>query len=196
MAVEPPALVSSRLIAAVSHPTRLQAMTILAEEEATPAQIAAKIGAPINNVSYHIKILVELDCVELVRVQQAGGGRVAERVYTATRRAMLDDEDWKTLNDKEKLRFRSELMRLISEDIGAAMALGAFAEDDDNHVSRMPMKLDRDGWDEVVALLASTLDELFAIQERVDKRTDGDAERPHHTKVNIIHFRSPPPKSA
>jgi DNA-binding transcriptional ArsR family regulator len=196
MTLQPPAFVSSRLVAATSHPIRLQAMTVLVEEPATPSQIAARIGEPVNNVSYHIKVLVELGCVQLVRVQPAGGGRVAERVYEATQRPILDDEDWKTLNESEKLRFRTETLRLISDDIGAAMATGTFAQDDDNHLSRMPMALDQDGWDEVVALLADTLDELFAIQERVDARTNDASERPHHSKVNIIHFRSPTPRSA
>ncbi len=31
------------------------------------------------------------------------------------------------------------------------MATGAFYEDDDRHVSRMPMDLDQGGWNEVVA---------------------------------------------
>ena len=179
----------------MAHRTRFHAMTHLVEEELTPSQIAARISEPVNNVSYHLKILVELGCVELVRLQPASGGRVAEHVYRATRRAMLDAESWTELTEDEKLQFYAALMRLISEDISDAMAHGTFFEDDDNHVSRMPMTLDPAGWDEVVALLADTLDGLLAIQEKVDTRTGAPIERPHHTKVEIIQFRSPPPKT-
>ncbi len=195
MALAPPGLFSSRLVAALAHRTRFHAMTMLVEEEATPAQIAARIGEPVNNVSYHIKILLELGCIELVRVQPAGGGRVAEHVYRATRRAMIDAEGWKELSEEEQLQFNTSLMRLISEDIAEAMSHGTYYEDDDSHVSRMPMTLDQDGWDEVVSLLAGTLDQLLEIQERVNGRSE-ISERNHHTKVEIIHFRSPPPKSA
>jgi predicted ArsR family transcriptional regulator len=170
-------------------------MTLLVEGEATPAQIAAKIDEPINNVNYHIKVLVDLGCAELVGVRPAGGGRVAEHVYRATRRPLVDDEAWSELDQAERLQFHASVMRLISEDIEDAMATGTFYDAVDSHVSRMPMSLDEDGWEEVVALLTGTLDELLAIQARVEGRTD-KSDRPHHTKVNIIHFRSPPPKSA
>lgn len=195
MASAPPALINSRLVTAMSHRTRFLAMTLLVEGETTPAQIAAKIEEPINNVNYHIKVLVELGCAELVGVRPAGGGRVAEHVYRATRRPLVDDEAWNELNQEERLRFHASVMRLVSEDIEDAMATGTFYDAVDSHVSRTPMTLDDDGWNEVVALLTGTLDELLAIQARVEKRADR-SDRPHHTKVNIIHFRSPPPKSA
>lgn len=180
----------------MAHRTRFHAMTFLVEEEATPAQIAARISEPLNNVSYHIKVLVELGCVELVRVQPASGGRVAEHVYRATQRALLDLEAWGELDEAEKLQLNASLLRLISEDLAESMSSGAFYLDEDNHVSRMPMRLDQGGWEEVVSLLEGTLDQLMEIQDRVNERTNGDGERPHHTKVEIIHFRSPLPKQA
>jgi DNA-binding transcriptional ArsR family regulator len=195
LALLPPALVSSRLVAAMSHPTRFHAMTTLVEEAATPAQIAEKIGEPLNNVTYHIKVLTELGCVELVRVQPARGGRVVEHLYRATQRAYLDAAAWDELSEKEKLQVDNALMRLISEDIADAMSHGTFFEDDDNHVSRMPMILDKDGWGEVVSLLERTLNRLMEIQERVNFRS-ADPSETTLAKVEIIHFRSPPPKKA
>lgn len=171
-------------------------MTALVEQgEGTPTEIAARIDEPVNNVNYHIKILVELGCAELVRNQPSNGGRVSESVYRATRRAMLDLDSWKELSEEEKLQFDASLMRMISADIAEAMAHGTFYQDDDSHLSRMPMKLDQDGWNEVVSVLADTLDQLMGIQDRVDTRTSDPSERPHHTRVNIIHFRSPPPRT-
>lgn len=193
MALSPPSLVSSRLAAAMSHPTRFHAMTALVEEDATPAQIAAKIGEPLNNVTYHIKVLVELGCVELVRIQPARGGRVVEHVYRATQRAYLDSAAWEELSEAEKLQVDNALMRLISDDITDAMTHGTFYEDDDTHVSRMPMVLDRDAWDEVVSLLDETLHRLIEIQETATDR-GAEATETIHAKVEIIQFRSPAPK--
>lgn len=191
----PSALVSSRLIAATSHPTRLKALTALIEDgERTPAQIAAAIDEPVNNVNYHVKILVELGCAELTRVQPSGGGRVSENVYRATQRVLLINE-WEGLSEAERLQFDTALIQMISDDLATAMAHGTYFEDDDSHVSRMPMKLDQAGWDEVVTLLAGTLERLMSIQEQVDERTGGPEERPHHARVNILHYRSPRPKA-
>jgi DNA-binding MarR family transcriptional regulator len=178
----------------MSHPTRFHAMTALVEENATPAQIAARIGEPLNNVTYHIKVLVELGCVELVRTQPARGGRVVEHVYRATQRAYLDSEAWEELSEAEKLQVDNALMRLISDDIAEAMTHGTFFENDDSHVSRMPMVLDRDGWDEVISLLDETLQRLIEIQETASDRTTEATEK-IHAKVEIIQFESPPTKA-
>lgn len=191
MAQSPPPLISSRLAAAMSHPTRFHTMAALGQlGSATPAEIAAKIGEPLNNVTYHIKVLLELGCIELVGAEPARGGRVMRHVYRTTRRAYLETEAWEQLSEKEKLVVSNGLMRQISEDVAEAMADGSFYEADDSHVSRMPMDLDRKGWDEVVVLLKATLDRLIEIQEEMDARASEDSEATP-SKVAIIHFRSP-----
>jgi hypothetical protein len=193
LALSPPTLVSSRLVAAMSHPIRFHAMTALVEKAATPAQVAEMIGEPLNNVTYHIKVLVDLGCVELVRTQPAWGGRVLEHVYKATQRAYLDAAAWDQLSETEKLTVVNSVMRLISEDIASAMFHGTFYDPDDNHLSRTPMALDRSGWEEVIALLDTASEGLTEIQERVNQRAADPAET-MLAKVEIIQFRSPSPK--
>lgn len=174
----------------------MRAMRVFSERAATPGEVAREIGEPANNVAYHIKVLQRLNCIELIETRQARGGRVAEHLYRATQRYQVwDTPAWEQLSEAERLDASAAIMQQIADDIAEAMATGTFYEDDDRHVSRMPMNLDQDGWDEVVDLLAHTLDELMGIQEKVNERTSGNSERPHRTKVNIIHFRSPPPKA-
>ena len=50
MSAPKPTLLSDRTTAAVSHPTRLHAMIVLWEREASPREIAAELGEPLNNV--------------------------------------------------------------------------------------------------------------------------------------------------
>lgn len=186
-----PTLTSARLATAMSHPTRLRTMRVIHERMATPREIAAEIDEPINNVAYHIKVLAKLDCIELVRVDQTQGGRVAEHYYRASQRAYFDDDAWGQLGATEKLDVVSAIMQEITADIAAAMSQGTFYDPDDNHLSRMPMILDADGWQEVISLLDQTSEDLLKIQESVNER--GTTET-MHAKVEIIHFRSPSPK--
>jgi hypothetical protein len=180
----------------MAHPTRLRAMKVFWERAATPREVAEELGEPTNNVAYHIRVLRRLNCIELVETRPVRGGRVAEHVYKAGERYQIWDEDgWKQLSEAERLGFTRAVTQQIAQDLAEAMATGTYFDDDDHHVSRMPMTLDQAGWREVVTLLADTLDELMAIQARVEGRTDGEAERPDHAKVNILHFRSPPPKT-
>ena len=81
------------------------------------------------------------------------------------------------------------ILSLMSEDIARAMVANTF-EETDNHVSRTPMVVDDQGWDEVVTLLNATLDELIDIQTRISTRLSPETET-KLAKVQIIQFRSP-----
>lgn len=193
---QPPSLTNPRLVTALAHPTRLHAMRVFWERAATPREVAAQIDEPLNNVAYHVKVLLRLNCIELVEARQAQGGRVAEHLYRATQRYQIwDAPAWERLSEAEKLDVARAILHQIAQDIAEAMATGTFYEDVDNHVSRMPMSLDKEGWDEVVSLLEGTLDTLFDIQARADERRVESEQPVTHTKVEIIHFRSPPPKT-
>lgn len=187
----PPELISPVLASALSHPTRLRTMMVLTEREATPREIADEIDEPLNNVAYHIKVLKRLGCIELVRVNQTRGGRVAEHIYKGTQRPYWKEADLEQLSDADKLNVIAGIMRHVSEDIAAAMASGTFYAHDDNHLSRTPMVVDEEGWNEVVELLDDSLERLLTIQGRVSER---GAEETKLTKVAILQFESPPAK--
>lgn len=171
-------------------------MRVFWERAATPREVAAQIGEPVNNVAYHVKVLLRLNCIELVEKRQARGGRVEEHLYGAAQRYQVwDAPAWERLSEGEKLDVAQAILHHVAQDIAEAMATGTFYEDLDNHISRMPMTLDQEGWDEVVSLLQGTLDTLFDIQARADERRVGSEEPVNHAKVEILHFRSPPPKS-
>lgn len=187
----PLSLVNPRLASAMTHPTRLRALRVLTEREATPREIAEEIGEPLNNVAYHIKVLTRLGCIELVSVNQTQGGRVAEHVYRGTQRPYFDEGAWDQLDETEKLNVISAIMHHISEDVATSMVHGTFYEHDDTHLSRTPMVVDDEGWKEVIEVLDGALEELMAIQGRINERR-ADPSETKLVKVAIIHFESPP----
>lgn len=190
MTPQPPRLVNHKLVTALAHPTRVHAVMVLNQRKASPSELAKELGRSVRHVAYHIEVLEKLDCVELVGQEPAGGGRVVESFYRATVRSWFDREAWEQLkDDKAKLGVTIPILSLVSEDIAEAMVGGTF-EDEDNHVSRTPMVVDDEGWDEVVALLSSTLDGLIDIQTRIGSRIGPETET-KLTKVEIIQFRSP-----
>ncbi len=188
---KPPSLTNPRLVAAMTHPTRLRTMRVLTERTATPRQVADEIDEPVNNVAYHIKILAKLGCIELVETRPAGGGRVAEHLYRVSQLAAFDDDAWAQLGDREKLNVVAAIMRQVTEDIAEAMASGSFYEPDDNHLSSSPMVVDAKGWRETIELLDETLERLATIQERVNGRSHGTEEKMLLAKVAMLHYRSP-----
>jgi DNA-binding transcriptional ArsR family regulator len=187
-----PDFVSPQLAAAMAHPTRVHAMSILFERIASPRELAEEIGEPLNNVTYHVNQLRDLGCIELARTEPTRGGRVLERFYRPTRRAYFDDDAWEMLSAKERLGVMGAIVGMISKDLAAAMSSGSFFSDDDKHVSRWPLKLDDAGWREVSALLKHTSTELLEIEKRVAKRTAAGGSAAIRAKVALMQFRSPP----
>ena len=87
--------VDQRLVRAIGHPLRLRLLTIFNERVASPSDLAAELGEPIGNVSYHTRILARLGCVELVRTKQVRGA--VEHYYRAVVRPVFSDDDWAEL---------------------------------------------------------------------------------------------------
>jgi DNA-binding transcriptional ArsR family regulator len=87
-----------RLPKALSHPLRAQALTILNERVASPNEIAGMLGVRLENVGYHVGVLRELGCIELVRTARRRG---AVEHYQAVKRRYLSDREWKHLSRVE-----------------------------------------------------------------------------------------------
>lgn len=190
MSKPPPRLVVPELSKALKHPTRAHALTILHERVASPKEIARELDRSIRHVTYHLEVLEKLGCVELVRTEPVMGGRVIEHFYTATKRAWLDRESWNNLDSSEQRKITATLMELISGDIEEAMSAGTFEDPPDNHLSRTPMQVDDEGWEEVLSLLESTVEKLVEIQAAIANRSGSDSDL-NSIKVEILHFRSP-----
>ena len=100
-----------RLAKALSHPLRQRILQRLNEGGVqSPNELSRELGDPLGNVSYHVRILRELDCVELVRTEQRRGA--LEHYYRATAQPWLDDKQWARLPAAFR---RKTLGRTLSE---------------------------------------------------------------------------------
>jgi DNA-binding transcriptional ArsR family regulator len=75
---------------AVSHPLRSRILEMLAEEVSSPNELAGKLDERLPNVSYHVRTLLDLGCVELVRTAQRRGA--IEHYYRAKVRVTISRE--------------------------------------------------------------------------------------------------------
>lgn len=83
------AMVSGEVKAAGGHPLRMRILRLLIdrEEPASPNDMARRLGEPLGNVAYHVRILAEGGMVELVRTEQRRGA--LEHYYRPTDRARV-----------------------------------------------------------------------------------------------------------
>src|ERR1700712_3398689 len=82
----------SNIVKAMSHPLRLKILARLNEGVASPNEMAKEFGESLPLVSYHVRILRELDCIELVRTTPRRGA--IEHHYRAMTRAYIDESTW------------------------------------------------------------------------------------------------------
>jgi DNA-binding transcriptional ArsR family regulator len=184
------AFLDERLAKAFSHRLRLRLLQHLTEHGvASPSALADALGEPLGNVSYHVRILRELDCIELVRTEPRRGA--LEHFYRATVSPWLTDAQWAQLPPAFR---RKTLTRTLSEILGAASEAGGQGGFDgpETHASRVALAVDEAGWTEISALLAETLDAALRIHaESAERQAEGGSEvaPPIVTELGLMHIR-------
>ncbi len=192
MTQKPPTLANPQLISALAHPTRVHALTVLNERTASPGEIAKELDRSVRHVTYHLERLEKLGCVELVSTEEANGGGVVVKRYRATQRPWFDREAWTQVDAEDQPGVTSAILANMNEDITRAIT-GGTINDGDNHISRTPMVVDMESYEELVELLAETLDRMLAIQEEATNRLSAGHVDAILTKVHLIQFISPDP---
>lgn len=178
---------------AFAHPLRVQILIILNERVASPNLLAQELDQSLNLVAYHVRVLEKYDCIELVDTKQRRGA--TEHFYRATRRQFLSDKEWSRLPEALRPGVSSAMLKAVFQDIEEAAGAGTLDEVDDLHLSRTPMVVDRQGWDDVAGLLGETLDRVLEIQAESSARLAASGEDGQLAKVEILHFKSPEPEA-
>jgi DNA-binding transcriptional ArsR family regulator len=152
----------SNIVKALSHPLRMRILTRLNEGVASPNEMAKEFEESLPLVSYHVRILRELECIELVRTTPRRGA--IEHHYRALTRPFLDDEDWGALPPSARKAVSNTVLSKALSDVRAAVATGTFDERPDRHLSYAPLLLDEEGWTELTRRLDEVLE--WAIEEQ------------------------------
>ena len=174
-----------RLAKALSHPLRQRILQRLNENGVkSPNELSRELGDPLGNVSYHVRILRELDCVELVRTEQRRGA--LEHYYRATTQPWLDDKQWARLPAAFRRKTLGRTLSELLEAAGDASQAGGF-DDPAAVVNHVPLALDEQGWKDVTKLLNDTAEAAVRIQSESQKRSEPGAEI--RTELGILHFR-------
>ena len=177
-----------RLAKALSHPLRQRILQRLNEGGVkSPNELSRELGDPLGNVSYHVRILRELECVELVRTEQRRGA--LEHYYRATAQPWLDDEQWARLPAAFRRKTHGRTLSELLEAASDASQAGGF-DHPEVTLSRVALELDEQGWDDVVKLLDDTLESALRIQaesqQRQGETSGGGTVR---SELGILHFR-------
>jgi DNA-binding transcriptional ArsR family regulator len=187
MAKQKPELIDSRLARALEHPIRVEILALLQEGPSSPAQIQRQMdNVSLNLISHHMKVLKDLECVELVETVNKKGARV--HIYRAKVRPIIPDEVWAELTPTARKPLLTAMLSSISVDLVESLRAGIIDEILDAHFSRSVVKLDREGWSEISSLLNQILREVAEIGTKSLSRAKASGETPVSTTVALLQF--------
>jgi DNA-binding transcriptional ArsR family regulator len=182
--------ITQQLAKALAHPLRVRILTELNRGISSPNQLAQELDEPLGNVSYHVKTLLEYDCVELVKTEPRRGA--VEHFYRATERAFFNDADWAKIPASARKGIDGVVLEAIGKDATAAMLEGTIDSRTDTHISRTPLVLDEAGWTALGKLLDETLEQAMKIGEESANRLAGESADGLSTSLSLLHFELPP----
>jgi DNA-binding transcriptional ArsR family regulator len=182
---------NQRFVKAMAHPLRFKILTLLNEGVSSPKVLSDRLGEPLGTVSYHVRILADLGCAELVSTRPRRGA--LEHYYRATIRPTLTDEDWRGLPASVRRSIVGDIVQRAWSDVAAA-ADGGTLDEGDTHVSRTDLILDEEGAEELKELLGEVLERAMEIAaESAGRHADGvlGAEVARDTRLIMMHFDAP-----
>jgi DNA-binding transcriptional ArsR family regulator len=183
--------IDPRLVKAMGHPVRNDALSILNERVASPNEIAKELDESVGHVSYHIKVLKECECIELVDMAPRRGAM--EHYYRATSRAFLTADEWARLPKSIKPGMSASLLQTVMTDASEALKSGSLDRREDRHLSWTPMIVDELGWEEIADSLAGVLGRVIEIQAESAERLAKANEEGVPITVTMLAFEAAGP---
>jgi DNA-binding transcriptional ArsR family regulator len=185
----------SNIVKALSHPLRMRILTRLNEGVASPNEMAKEFDESLPLVSYHVRILRELSCIELVRTTPRRGA--IEHHYRALTRPFLDEDDWSQLPPSARRAVSNTILTKALGDVREAVRQGTFDDRTDRHLSYAPLMLDEQGWRDLNERMAELLE--WAIEEqansagRLQDGAGGGAEV--RARLTMMSYSAPVPEA-
>jgi DNA-binding transcriptional ArsR family regulator len=179
-----------RLVKALAHPLRVSILSALENRTASPSELAEELDVPLPNLSYHIRMLVQLDLLKLVRTRPRRGA--IEHYYQAKGRVAVSDRAWGQVPGLVKEAMVAAHLRNVGELVDVAAARGGF-EAADTHLSSQRIQVDEQGWKEISKKMRAFFDDVQKIQADSEKRRKGSDHLDEiDAGVVMMLFNAPP----
>lgn len=167
--------------ATVAHPLRCRCLTILADRVASPAEIARELGLEVSNVGYHVGALAEAGLIEEVGQRPVRGA--VEHFYRAIVRPITSAEDEEQLSVEKRLSFARTIWSLITANATTAIQSGVLVERPEHHLTRVPLRVDEEGWSELAEAYMELYERVYEIQATSAERL---GETPDDHGISVL----------
>jgi hypothetical protein len=183
--------VAPNLVAIAGHPTRLRCWFLLAERTRSPKELAEDLGHDVSHVAYHVRELLKLGAIELVKTEPRRGA--VEHWYRTVTRPDMRAADVEGLTEEQAHANAGHIVQLQLADAAASFEAAVMVRRPDHSLIRCPVDLDEQAFGEVSALLDETLDRIYEIQQACVSRTSDSPEARHIPAMAHLNLFETPP---
>ena len=181
-----------KLVKGLSHPVRVECLTLLTKRVASPRQLAEALDHDLSNISYHVRTLVELGLIELVKEESVRGA--VAHYYRAVERPLISEAEWEQLPPEVRKGIAAYGWDLLIKDATEAIEKGTFDSRPDRHLSRTTLLLDSEGFERLSGLMEDLLGAVLSEQAASAGRMNRSGEKPIHTIAASALFAMPEPE--
>jgi AcrR family transcriptional regulator len=165
-------------------------LALLKERQASVADISQQIDAPIERVR---RIVEELKAADLLEEAEERGLADADGILYRTSPVLLEDERWAQLSLAERQEISTGISHLITAEIDQALEAGTFDARIDRYLTHTPVRVDEQGWQELMAIHDEAFRASREAQERSAKRLERDGKAGIDGRSVQVLFEMPEP---
>lgn len=177
----------------LAHPLRVRILALANERDLSPVEFCREGLAPqdmdVSHVAYHFRELADYGCLTVIEENRRRGS--IEHVYRGIGRAYFSDVDWSQVPPEDKARITKTVIQGLLARVESAMMAETFDARDDRHLTWIAMRLDEQGWREMVTTLGAAFSEVEQIRNDAEKRLADSDEQAIAATCAILGFPSP-----
>jgi hypothetical protein len=170
---------------AMSHESRAEGFKILNERTASTKEIAEELGESVGFVSYHVRQLLTLGCIEKVCERRVRGA--VETFYRAVELPIVDTEEWEEIPAQRRAGLIGEFLQPTIDDTVRSVNAGVLGSTNKFHMTSSPLITDETGLEKMLEIHEETRLRLRKVAaESAKRKAEGSEER----EISVSSFQA------
>ena len=166
--------VDQKLVNALAHPLRVEILRQLEEGPSSPKQLADRTGEKLASVSYHVRVLLDCECIELLETIPRRGA--VEHVYKLMPGGTIGSRAWNQVPAALRTHYAGSSLATFTERAIEALDAGTAESREGSGLTWIPLNVDEQGWKELRRVLGNVEKRFRAVGDKSAERMGGSEE--------------------
>lgn len=177
------------LVKALSHSLRVRILAVLNDRVASPNMLSKELEEGLSQVSYHVKVLKDFDCIEMVKTEPRRGA--VEHFYRAKQRAFVPTWLAKAMPKSTQFAMVNDVLGEIDQDLKTSLEQGTFYRRRDLVVARDPQIFDAKACEDAEELAAEFVERYGKLGvETATRLANGESDESFPVSAVLLVFGS------